>query len=197
MSVVTNADNIKRIGLTALVPTSDTVAQFTAFSTKPTITRNASIGSIIGMPFRTMGFSGLYSSKSLTTQHVLAMRDRFQMCRIDTGRITAQMVKFVTERYGTVCQYIRHAIGMMFPFPIDGGGVVTIAKFIFASCPYPTGISFLDAQPKAFSHGYRTINHRHGEFRSKVDIWIAVSIYPSVMRPAHPFLFGWFLAIGN
>jgi hypothetical protein len=62
------------------------------------------------MPFSASDHSCLLGSKSLATEHVLAMSNRLKMGRINAIAVAAKMIEFLTFRHRTNLQLIGNAM---------------------------------------------------------------------------------------
>ena len=121
----------------------------TAYSSA--ILRIIGVEKIEGMPVETSGLLSTFGHETITTKHIHSICNRFKMCWINTGRNTAQMVKWESIRDWTFQEFVGKAMST-YRTPVEVKRSISIWKAI--ACPQPASVGLFDLFPKPFFHRF-------------------------------------------
>ena len=110
------------------------ILAFAAYATKSN--GDEEIVSFVGMPLRAVGFDGIIPA-SVSAQDVLMMRDQFDMLRVNTTTIAAEVVTLQIRRDGAnkgfVGNYMRNSQLAVNPKS-------AVAALVLTSSPLPAAV---------------------------------------------------------
>lgn len=108
-----------------------------------------SIKQIIRMALRAVSLFGTFGGWANTPQNVLPVCNQFEMFRVTTLWIAAQMVKLQSARNVPLQEFISDAVRGFHPRTIPEHAITLMQ----GGCPQPARLGFLNLRPKAFFHG--------------------------------------------